>query len=371
VTEYHMPKLPEGHIPSEERPAETMRTGMVADNDRNDGGEQLVAEAEPPIAVCVPVHSEVASSHRGIGKSIKETLLLLLLLALPIVAGLSLVLQWRWWTSNPSQEEWLAVADYVRSEWMEGDVLRVEPAWATGALRYFDGLALDRMPSVEPRELHHYRRLWVIYHLGHHPPAPGIPPAFERLDERSFGNVFVETYKIEGTGKLLYDMRERLAEAAVRRLPPKGKTGPVEECNIFIDGAWHCGAVHQWQNVKPDRFFVGRAGRDVIWAHPLNKGRRLEILWPEVPLASILEIQVGWTSAALQSHHKGTPVTVEVFVGEKQVLSDTISPERREWTVHEIDVRSWAGKKLPVRIVNSTQDHRVRQLVFVARSWQD
>ncbi len=324
---------------------------------------------------------QVAPSSISRPKATSKSLLLLAWI-MPVTALVCMVLQFWWQSDNPSDADWERANALVTANWREGDILRVEPGWATGALTHFAGLVHDRRGKLEPRELHGYKRLWVVGHLDKK--KPSLPSeAFTHEQSWNFWRVQVHQYSITGVGSLLFDGREKLKDAAVVRLAPqkdhkrlnKGKDSVgndylvEEKCTLFVAGGWHCGQVHAWQNVKPVRFNVDYAPRDAIWAHPLDNHRQLKITWPSVPLADSIEFQMGWTSSASQHHHKGAPVKVQVWVGDELIHEDALPAGTEEWRVRELDVSKWAGKRMPVSVVNSTADFSSRQLLLNIRSW--
>lgn len=264
----------------------------------------------------------------------------------------------------PSQEDYAKASLVVRERWEDGDVLIFSPAWAHEGAPFFDGLEVRLGEITDWYELTKRTRVWVVGSLGHREPSP--PPAWQKLDRIPLGKVTVTLWRPLGRGKLVYDFRERIGSAEVRRV----HRDRTEICLTYSAGRWYCGAIHQWQFVGRHSVDVGGLVRDVIWAHPMDKGIVTEISYTDVPRDGTLVIHWGMTQRALDSENPGLPVVFNVTVDGKHVLSDVLGLEDGDWNEFETSIPIGEGPAAVVFSV-STLDNRDRQFVFTADVWKD
>lgn len=291
----------------------------------------------------------------------------------PLLAGfvalalVVLVFELRWAGEVPGREDWQAAAAAVRTGWEPGDVIRIEPWWATEGLPELRGLPVDRVRRPERRRLVHFRRAWVIAAHGHSCREGALDGA-ELQVRQVLHRLELCRYGLPYRGKPLYDLRAQLHDARVRR-SKDGQAG-TEECRLWTEGSWHCGKVHSWQFVGPVIKDVDDSPREAIWAHPPGKDVRLTIEYPAVPLGRELELEAGLTLRSVISG-EGSDVHFRAELAGEPVLDTTLAPRQKGWFSWPIDTTRWAGQKLPLKITIWAHDHQVRQVLFAGRSWEE
>ncbi|MBM4319578.1 MAG: hypothetical protein FJ125_06385 [Deltaproteobacteria bacterium] len=287
-----------------------------------------------------------------------------LLAAFAILALLLFALQLRWAEQVPDEQDWAAASAVLRTGWEEGDLLRIEPWWASQGLSQLRGLPVDRVRRPERPRLARYRRLWVIAAHGHACTDGALAEA-ELQVRQELHRLTLCRFALPWRGRPLYDLRERLQDARVRR--ESGKK--VEECSLWAKGSWYCGKLHAWQFVGPVTKDVDDNPREAIWAHPPAKDTRLVIEYPVVPLGQTLELEAGLTLRSIISG-EGSAVHFLVRVAGEKVLDTTLAPRQKGWFTWSIDTAHLAGRSERVSVVIWAKDHQVRQLLFAGRSWE-
>ncbi len=272
----------------------------------------------------------------------------------------SLLLQLCTVASVPTEADWLAAAQRVRADWRDGDVVRLQPAWATQGLQFLRDLELDLAATPEARRLSRHSRLWVLASHGQRC-TDGAPAAASARESWQYGPLTLCRFGLVSRGKPLYDFVDRLKDAHVRRIHPKR----TEECLLLRRGEWHCGKVHPWA-------FVGRVVKDVddspregLWAHPLKGGVQLVISYPAVPM----DVSGGLTLRSIHSG-EGSEVHFDVQVDDKLVLRRTIRPTEKGWFHWPVDTSRFADMVVPVTFTIWAQDNQVRQFMFDGRVWK-
>jgi len=264
----------------------------------------------------------------------------------------------------PTLEQWQAAAEVVRLEWREGDTVVFAPQWAQEGAPFFAGLNPVTGEAVDWYELQKRGRVWSVGFRGAIPEGIFGLSEVERLD---LEKVTVRLYEPEPTRpKLLYDFRVRLEDARVTRVHKDRR----EDCEVWRDEAWHCGTPHPWQNVGRRRMDAGGTIRDVIWAHPLDKGEPLEVRWPAVLFGKRLVVHYGYGQRAVDSENKVEPVTFKVRVGEETVIVATLDVLDNVWHEEVIDTSGRAGQRGEVVFTVTAPDHRDRYFGFTADSWE-
>ena len=98
----------------------------------------------------------------------------------------------------------------------------------------------------------------------------------------------------------------RIGDARVTRIHKDRR----EPCTNFHDRRWDCGPRPEaWLYVGVERMDMGDAIREVIWAHPLDKGEPTEIRWPSIPAGRRLVIRYGLNQRAVDSSTFGVAPT--------------------------------------------------------------
>jgi hypothetical protein len=284
-------------------------------------------------------------------------------LALPVVALAYLAIDlWQVWRV-PSQADYAAASEIVREGWAEGDVLAFSPSWAHEGAPAFDGLDVALGETTDWYELGKRPRVWTIGSLGRRDPVP--PEGWVRLQRADAGMVTVSLFRPGGRGVLAYDFRERLRDARVTRRHP----GKPETCGSFQEDRWNCGAPHGSLYVGRRRVDAGALVRDVIWAHPLDKGIATEIAYPAAPRGGTLVVHWGLTQRAIDSEKPGLPVVFRATVDGEEVLLAVVGADDAGWYEREVEIAPGEGAA-EVAFTVSSADNRERQFVFTADLWR-
>lgn len=286
-------------------------------------------------------------------------------LSLPVIAVAYLVLDLVLAARPPSMEDWREAAALVRAAFQDGDVVVFTPAWAHEGAPEFAGLTVELGEETDWYEMSKRKRVWAVGFPGARPEGMA-EGSFVELQRFDLDGATVALYEpAPGRPRLLYDFRARLEDARVTRVHKDRR----EECNNWSDGAWHCGATHPWQNVGLRRMDAGGTMRDVIWAHPLDKGVPLEVRWAAVPLGSTLVVQWGYTQEAIDSEHPGAPVRFTVRLNGQLVVDHVLEERDAAWHEAVVNTSALRGTQGDVVVGVVTPDYRDRQVVFRADTW--
>ena len=286
---------------------------------------------------------------------------LVVALALPVVAASYLAADlWMAWRV-PDADAWGEAALHVRSEWEQGDAVVFSPAWAWEGAPRFDGLDPWLVESVDWYEAGKHGRVWAV---GPREPAP---PAGWTVEERERDRgVTVTLLKPPEGQRLLFDSMARIGDARVTRIHKDRR----EPCTNFHDRRWDCGPRPEaWLYVGVERMDMGDAIREVIWAHPLDKGEPTEIRWPSIPAGRRLVIRYGLNQRAVDSSTFGVAPTFSVSVGGREVLVRDVE-QGSGWAMETIDLEAMEGQPLDLAVTVSTPDFRDNRLCFTADVWE-
>ena len=123
--------------------------------------------------------------------------------------------------------------------------------------------------------------------------------------------------------------------AAVQRSGPyaalPGRRRDSRLCRSSGVGRFDCGDAG-WMYVGSTEQVVGGRKERCVWAHPLPRGRRIEITYPPTAQGAPLQLQTALSDRAVSG--RGAPVMVEVRWG----------PLRR--TIRHDDARGWRTTEL-------------------------
>jgi len=262
----------------------------------------------------------------------------------------------------PSTGDWARAAEVVRDGVKQGDCVVFDPPWAQEGSPWFEGLDVITSEAVDWYEVGKRERVWVLSWAGRSEPV--MPDGYSLVEGREAGSVSVGLYDIPGRGRLLFGFLERIGDASVTRVHKDRR----QQCRIFEEDRWHCGAVHPWQYVGRRSRDIAGSVREVIWAHPLNGGKPIEVNYPDVPMGSSLVVRFGLTQRAIETG-KGAPVTFRVKVGGDLVIERVIGTTEDGWFEEVVDVSSRRPGRDDVQFAFFTKDHRDRQLCFTADMW--
>ncbi len=283
---------------------------------------------------------------------------------LAVLAFCVAYLVWDLWlvARVPDLADWAAAAEVVRSEYREGDCVVFDPAWAQEGAPFLAGMDVITSETVDWYEVGKRRRVWVLTSMGRD--IPRVPPGYIEDGSWQPGRVGVMRFLVPNQGRVTYDFLARIADARVTRVHPDRR----EECRTFRNGRWYCGQEHPWQFVgRQDRDIAG-AVRQVVWAHPLNGDRPIEIRYPSVELGRTLVLRYGWTQRAVEAG-LGAPVRFRVMVGSQVVFERVLGLEEADWFEQRVDLSHLRGRREDVVFLVSTPDYQNRQFCFTADMW--
>ncbi len=283
-------------------------------------------------------------------KAMKRIILVVLVLV-PLVGLIDAGLEIHRVMRVPSLNEWKAAADTVRQGYKKGDIVHFRPYWADEGERYFTGMDIDVLQELDWNELSTYHRVWIVATMSGLPFH--VPPGFKPLMVKKQRRIEVYLLQPERAGHVVFDLIKGLHSARVTRIYPHR----TQQCTLFKDHHWYCGSVHPWQ-------FVGELVRDVvdgprrvIWAHPLNHGNKIEVLYPNVPAGRQLEVDYGWSQRAVESDH-GQAVHFQVYTDRKLAISTVLRKKNHKWN------------RLLIKLNTKVKQHRLRFVIWT-RNYQD
>lgn len=272
----------------------------------------------------------------------------------------------------PDLADWLAAAEVVRADYRKGDCVVFDPPWAQEGAPFLAGMDVVTSETVDWYEVGKRGRVWILTAMGRDDPE--VPAGYVPDGSWRPGSVGVHRFVVPDQGQVTYDFLARIRDARVTRLdrsvsPAGPRTDRREECRNFRDGRWYCGAEHPWQFVGRHERDIAGAVREVLWAHPLNGDRPIEIRYPSVEMARTLVIHYGWTQRAVEAG-LGAPVTFWVMVGDRPVFERVLRHEETGWYEQRVDVSDLRGRREDVVFTVSTPDYQNRQFCFTADMWE-
>lgn len=266
------------------------------------------------------------------------------------------------WARVPDLSDWMAASEVVRRDYREGDCVVFDPPWAQEGAPFLHGMDVVTSESVDWYEVGKRRRVWVLSAMGRG--DPDVPDGYVADGSWKPKAVSVHRFLVPDRGRVTFDFLANIRQALVVRVHPDHR----EECRLFREGRWYCGAEHPWQFVgRVDRDIAG-AVREVIWAHPLDGHRPIEIRYPAVEMATTLVIRYGWTQRAVEAG-LGAPVTFRVHVGDRIAFERVLGLEEVDWFEQRVDVSDSRGQKKDVVFTVSTPSYQNRQFCFTADLW--
>jgi len=283
------------------------------------------------------------------------------LLALPMASLACFILALVYSTRVPDAEDWKQAVDVVLEGYADGDCVVFDPPWAQEGAPLLAGRDVITTETVDWYQVGKRSRVWVLSSLGRR--APGLPEGFREIRTVTGDRVDVRLFEAPAAGKLRYDFLERIGDARVRRV----YKNRMVRCENFKDERWFCGGVHRWQYVGRRIRDIAGAVREVIWAHPLDRGNKLEIEYPKVTPGATLVIRYGLTQRAIETG-EGAPLTFQVHVAGAPVLDRVLGTTEDGWFEQRVDL-SGHQEPLAVRFTVFTPNYKDRQLCFTADVW--
>jgi len=263
--------------------------------------------------------------------------------------------------SRPAAPDYEAAAAHIRARWAEGDLVDANPFWATRVREHLGDLPLEALRDVGREDLTRYRRVWLFSLFGTEE-SDRVRRAMEGsarlVEERRFGRIDVRLYAVRTPAPVLYDFRERLADARVWLQ----RADERNECAAGRQGVWRCSAA-EWNYVGPEIFEMAGEPRRVIWAHPVS-GAVLTIDFDRVPLGRGLTFGAGFTPSALG---RGAPVELTVEVDQRP-LARRFFDASAEFSEERIDTQALGAGLHRVTFKIATTDDRLRHFCFRAEA---
>jgi hypothetical protein len=262
--------------------------------------------------------------------------------------------------TRPSGEDYLRAADHVRAHFAPGDLVELNPWWATRARELLGDLPVQQHRRVDREDLGPHPRVWLLSLFG----AEGRPEVRRGLDgraalleERRFGRIDLRLYALPAAAPVLLDFRRSLPEARAW-MERDDRTIP---CDRWVAGRWQCRA-EPWVAAARAVLEIGDEPREVIWTPPIDGGWSV-LEWEAVPLGSRLVVQGGvrtrWARPEL------SPVVMEVLVDGAPAARWTF-PGEPAFSRHELDTRRWAEGRHRVTFRLGTARPPQRQFAFAA-----
>jgi len=289
-------------------------------------------------------------------------LLLVLPIALLMLLAFGLLLAQFLRDPAPTSDEWLVAAEHVQSNWQDGDVVRIEPAWLTAGRVYFgdvDGGSrepfriLDLHDPVDPAWLYRYQRLWLVTAVEVRDNWDSlVPDDFELGEELVLDGITLLRFAIPQR-RLLWQMLEALPDAQVVR---QSDDGPVQ-CNWR--GKSHRCKVKGAMDVQQKLRRVAGSARQCI---NLNVGPGTEptaISFQGVTGPGTLLVRVGNTIEAARAKHGGDVTATVLLEGEER---GSVLLEKRSYRLDEVAIPLADGREKELVIRLQATDDRKREI---------
>jgi hypothetical protein len=263
--------------------------------------------------------------------------------------------------SRPAAADYERAAAHIRAHWADGDLIDVNPFWATRVREYLGDLPLEAYHDVGREDLTRYRRVWLFSLFGAEQRdrvRRDMEQSTRLLEQHRFGGIDVRLYAVREPAPVRFDFRERLGEARVRIERADERT----ECAARDHGGWRCSAA-AWNYVGPETFEMAGEPRRVIWAHPVS-GAVLAIDFAKVPLGPVLVLGAGFLPAVLG---QGVPVELTVEVDGRMVARRLYDVDE-EFAQERIATPELAAGLHRVTFRIATLDDRLRHFCFRAEA---
>lgn len=289
----------------------------------------------------------------------RKTWLLVLPLVLLMGLAFGLLLSQFFRTPAPTADQWLVAAEHVQANWLEGDVVRLEPGWLTAGRAYFGDVdggprkpfrILDLHDPVDGPWLYRYQRLWMVVAVEALDDwQDRVPADFELEEEQELEGITLLRFAIP-QGRLRWQMLEALPTARVVR---QGPDGPVE-CKW--QRRMHRCKLKGPMDVEQKLRRVAGSARQCV---NLNVGPNTEettITFPGVVGPGTLLVRFGNTIEAARAKDGGDVSATVLLEGDEQA---SVLLERRSYRLDEVVIPLEDGgqKELVIRL-QATDDRK-------------
>ena len=232
--------------------------------------------------------------------------------------------------ADPRPEDWAAAADLIRADLAPGDIIRVEPFWATGGRIWFGDLdggrrkafrLLDVHEPADPIWLTRAEGVWIVGAMGY---GRALVEDLEALDysvalDEDLGRIRVRRLDRGGT-ILRWELVAHSMDAAiegvrggkVRRRIRRVAGGP-RDCLILGDlkGSGLAVVTLRWEEIEEGVLWI-RAGNTIDTARLRTHGDITVTARSDRGEASLTVPEGSYTLEALQLPFEGGALEIEV-----------------------------------------------------------
>jgi hypothetical protein len=263
--------------------------------------------------------------------------------------------------TRPSLRDYEGFSSFVHSRWSQGDVIAVAPFWAERLREYAGDLNVINPPDLVDEDLSLNSRLWLLSVFGYAKDRDllgTLSKKYRLSEEKRFGKLTLYLFELPPAARVVYDFRMNVNKSKVYQTRGQDR----RECASWRDDHWDCGT-NSWETVGRTILDVDDNPRRCIWAHPVTAAT-VNVDYTDVPLGRKLLLHTGLTAAATRMAG-GAPVTVEVLIDGRQMLSAT-NENAKGWNGFEVDTSSMAGPGHQVAFRIRTQRDGMRHFCFTA-----
>lgn len=253
----------------------------------------------------------------------------------------------------PSEADWQAASQTIRSAFRPGDLIVAAPAWADPVMRLHLGdlVSVDMATRLDAAA---YGRVWEVTQRGARAPEATGRVVFESRH----GNLTVR--RLERTpAEVKFDFVAAWQQARVSR-----QAGGAEvPCALGPDRI-QC-PDFGWNSVKPAVLEIDFGLREALYAQPVG-GANLVISYDDVPMGRRLTVAAGLHHVWLRKAGEGK-VNLEVFVGDRSLGRIQVG-NRSAWSPHDFDTTDFVGQRQMVKFIISTDNPFSRHFGFAAEA---
>ncbi len=256
---------------------------------------------------------------------------------------------------EPATEDYQQIAQIVRAQWTEGDVLSVRPWWAARIRQQLGDLTFVSVRNLAGEDWSRFARLWVVLLPGAELSGPFADASVSLAQEFTAGKLRLRRYQLAKRAEVLFDFRAQLQRAKVRMR----KQPAAVACDRWRENRWICSR-HDWNYVGRITVELDRDPREVIWAHPADDP--LEIEFDGVPAGRELRVHTGFTPPAARAAG-GTPVTLQVLVNGKEI-GRVVQDNQSGYFLHRWDISGCGAGPHQVTFVVTAPHGGMRHFCF-------
>ncbi|MBI4819973.1 MAG: hypothetical protein HY791_27105 [Deltaproteobacteria bacterium] len=246
---------------------------------------------------------------------------------------------------GPSAEAIEAAARELRTAYEPGDLILIQPFYATRAREWLGDLdpVAPQNPLLEDFETHRRVHVFGLFGSAEALAEPFLRMGLSRVKvESPTKGITIATYSVSATTSIEYSFRDELKRARVTYEQTDGK---LEPCDRYTDefgrggamGRWSCRRDAEWFYVGKEWHRMGDHPRLCLWAHPPNSGR-LRIEFGDVPLTGILAGRAGHTLNSSLHARERVDLEIEISGVGRQVYSFGLSEHWRPFSLVTPDV---------------------------------